>query len=344
MASRRPARVPASPRRRARAPARRLAHVISRRFARAAASLSLLALAGSPASALAAPPGSGAWSDEEDAVFDVPAPPTLPGLTRRDPTFTFEYTAAVIEPESTSRASGRTAFAWYSHGEMEMPLVPRKWFVGAVHDSAAASVPGVARSILLGSPELYGRGVWSSARGLSSGGGFGVVIPVPRDVSPQEAEVLRTARVVRPWDETRFRDLTLTFRPWFDMRHITGPFIFQLRQGLDWSLVVRGLRSGERRTDIRAHTAFYFGYRIARPVGVGLELWEVYQLTEGLPDDRRATFAISPSVRFILANVQPALSVLLPIATPLRGDVASYYAARLSVGFAFPTDDPPARP
>ncbi|WP_438016426.1 hypothetical protein WMF18_37280 [Sorangium sp. So ce315] len=334
MASRRPARSPSSARRRTSTRARRLA--------RAAAWLSLLA----PASALAVPPGAGGWSDdEEEAVFDVPAPPTLPGLTRRDPTFTFEYTAAVIETEPTSRAGGKAAFAWYSHGEMEMPLVARKWFVGVVHDSAAASVPGVARSIVLGSPEIYGRGVWSSARGLSSGGGFGVVVPVPRDVSPDQAEVLRTARVVRPWDETRFRDLTLTFRPWFDMRHITGPFIFQLRQGLDWSLVVRGLRSGERRTDIRAHTAFYFGYRLARPVGVGLELWEVYQLTEGLPDDRRATFAISPSVRFIFANVQPALSVLLPIATPLRGDVASYYAARLSVGFAFPTDEPPpARP
>ncbi|WP_437723270.1 hypothetical protein [Sorangium sp. So ce861] len=314
------------------------------RLARAAACLSLLALAGETGAALAAPPGPGAWSDEEEqAVFDVPAPPTLPGLTLRDPTFTFEYTAAAIETEATSLAGGRTAYAWYSHGEMEVPLVPRKWFVGAVHDSAAASVPGVGRSILLGSPELYGRGVWSSVRGLASGGGFGIVLPVPRDVSSAEAEVLRTARVVRPWDETRFRELTLTFRPWFDMRHITGPFIFQLRQGIDWSLVVRGLRTDERRTDISAYTAFYFGYRLARPVGVGLELWEVYQLTQDLPDDKRATFAVSPSIRFILANVQPALSVLLPVATPLRGDVAWYYAARLSVGFTFPTDRPPAR-
>jgi hypothetical protein len=28
--------------------------------------------------------------------------------------------------------------------------------------------------------------------------------------------------------------------------------------------------------------------------------------------------------------------VLLPIATPLRGDVASYYAARINIGFSFP--------
>ena len=53
-------------------------------------------------------------------------------------------------------------------------------------------------------------------------------------------KVLKTARVVRPWDAAHFTNLTLSLRPWFDMRHITGPFIFQLRQGIDWSL----LRSG----------------------------------------------------------------------------------------------------
>jgi hypothetical protein len=197
----------------------------------------------------------------------------------------------------------------------------------------------VGRSILIGSPEIWGRGVWSSVRGLSSGGGFGVVVPVPRALSREEGEVLRTARVVRPWDASHFTDLTLTLRPWFDMRHITGPFIFQLRQGIDWSLNVRELDPGEGRTNITARATFYFGYRAAEPVGLGLELWEVYQLTGGLLDEKRATFAISPSVRFILPRVQPALSVLLPIATPLRGDVASYYAARLNVGFTFPTGD-----
>ena len=35
--------------------------------------------------------------------------------------------------------------------------------------------------------------------------------------------------------------------------------------------------------------------------------------------------------------VQPALSLLFPIATPLRGQVDTYYAARLNVGFSFPT-------
>ncbi len=37
----------------------------------------------------------------------------------------------------------------------------------------------------------------------------------------------------------------------------------------------------------------------------------------------------------MLPRVQPALSFLFPLATPLRGDVASYYAARFNIGFNF---------
>lgn len=293
------------------------------------------------------PPPAAAPLEDEDSVFDAPAPPTLPALTRRDLTFTFEYTAASIETERSSIGAGAAAYAGFSHAELELPLVPRKWFLGAAHDVANAAVPGVGRGLLFGSPELWGRGVWSSVRGLASGGGLGIVIPVPHDLSRGGGEVLRTARVVRPWDASYFNDLTLTFRPWFDMRHITGPFIFQLRQGIDWSVVVRDLAPGERRTDLAVRAAFYFGFRVAQPVGIGLELWEVYQLTADVPDDRRAAFVISPSVRFILPLVQPAISVLVPIATPLRGDVESYYAARLNVGFTFPAgpraDDAPQR-
>lgn len=307
------------------------------RAARLAAGLGVtIATCSGTRAALAAQPDL----DEGASIYDAPAPPTLPALTRRDLTFTWELTAARIEPDAASAGGGAAAYAWFSHAELEHPIVPRKWFLGAAHVAGTAAVPGVDRGFLAGSPEIWGRGIWSSVRGLASGGGLGVVVPVPRDLNVEEAEVLRTARVVRPWDASYFTDLTLTIRPWFDMRHITGPFIFQLRQGIDWSLVTRALEAGESRTDIAAQAAFYFGLRVARPVGLGLELWEVYQLTADVPDNKRAAIAISPSIRFILPEVQPAVSVLLPIATPLRGDVASYYAARLNVGFTFRERDP----
>lgn len=301
----------------------------------AARVFSLIALVALPAPAIAAP-------DPSD-VLDAPAPPTLPALAHANLGYTFEYTAAFIEPNDPTSSK---AYAWFVHNEIEQPIVSRKWYIGLANDVAAASVPGVGRAIVVGNPEVWGRGVWSSALGLSSGGGLGTVLPVPRSLDPYQSEVLRTVRVVRPWDVAYFNDLTLTFRPWLDIRYVTKRLIVQLRQGIDWSIALSDdpptcvkapcdPKPPAGRTDITARLTLYAGYRATRAVGLGLELWEVYQVTADLPDDKRAAFAISPSVRFILPYVQPALSALFPIATPLRGDVASYYALRFNVGFTF---------
>jgi hypothetical protein len=304
-------------------------------------SFALLAIA---ASGLTAARSSAAAPDDR-AVLDAPAPPTLPALARPDLGYTFEYTAAFIEPNDEASAK---AYAWFSHSEIEQPIVSRKWYIGLAHDTAAASVPGVGHAILPGNPELWGRGLWSSVIGLSSGGGLGVVLPLPRELNPAELEVLRTVRVVRPWDAAYFNDLTLTFRPWLDIRHVTNRIIIQLRQGIDWSINLKDKAAPcarptcvgesqirERKTDITARLTFYAGYRATKRVGLGLELWEIYQVTAELPDDKRSSFTISPSIRFMLPYAQPAISMLFPIATPLRGDVDSYFALRLNVSFSF---------
>jgi hypothetical protein len=135
----------------------------------------------------------------------------------------------------------------------------------------------------------------------------------------------------------------LTLRPWIDIRHVVWRFIFQLRQGLDVEIAARDLNPYEHRAEYVARTTLYAGFRLAKPIGVGLELWEVYQISADLcgakhpcfDDDKRAAFSISPSVRLLLGRVEPALSLLFPMATPLRGEAASYWAARLNVGFAF---------
>jgi hypothetical protein len=282
-------------------------------------------------------------SDEEkkSALLDAPAPPTLPALAHRDLTFTFEYTAAVITPKQSEYPGD--AYAYFAHTDCEYPIVPRRWFVALANDVASAAVPGVGKAFLLGNPELSGRGLWSSVRGLSSGGGLGVVLPVPRSLSPAEDEVLRIVRTVRPWDLASFSSLQLTFRPWIDIRHVTGGMVFQLRQAIDWSINLNGPDKGPtlsgsspRSTNFTARLTFYAGYRLNKAIGVGVELWEVYEVTKDLPsDDNRAAFALSPSIRFMLPVVQPAISFLFPLATPLRGDVATYYAARINLGFNF---------
>jgi hypothetical protein len=285
----------------------------------------LVALAG-----IGAAPGPARAADKT-AVLDAPAPPTLPALAHPLLTYTFEFTAASIKP--TGAPEGVHAYAWFAHNELELPLQSRQWYLGAAHDIAAGAVPGVGHDFFFGNPEIWGRGLWSSVRGLSSGGGLGLVLPLPRDLSEQALSVLGTVRVVRPWDAAYFNDRILTLRPWFDIRHVTGPLIVQLRQGLDVAFTLRELKPTERRIDLTARATLYIGYRATEAIGFGLEVWEVYPLTATIPDDKRASVAISPSIRFLLGRVAPALSVLLPITTPLRGEAASYYAARLNVGF-----------
>jgi hypothetical protein len=289
----------------------------------------------------AAPPDAGR-EDDLKSLLDAPAPPTLPALAHRDLTFTFELTAAVIQPKSDDRSGD--AFAYFGRTDVEYPIVPRTWFVGLSNDFASAAVPGVGTAFLLGNPELSGRGLWSSARGLASGGGLGIVLPTPRALSPAESEVLRTVRTVRPWDLASFSSLTLTFRPWIDIRLVTGGLVFQLRQGVDWSISLTGApevrddASGAqpRITNFAARLTFYMGYRLSKEIGVGVEVFEVYEVTKELAnDDNRAAFTVSPSIRFMLPRVQPALSFLFPIATPLRGDVETYYAGRINIGFNF---------
>jgi UDP-3-O-acyl-N-acetylglucosamine deacetylase len=264
-------------------------------------------------------------------VLDPPKPPTLPDLSHPDLSLSYQYTGATIEPNTPAgAATSERAYAWFAHAELEAPLVPREWYVGAANDVVSGAVPGTGRALLLGNPELWMRGVWWNLSGLASGATLGLVLPVPRDLTDEEAEVLRTVRVVRLWDSAYFNDLTLTARPSFDIRHVTGPFIFQFRQGLDWSYGIE-----DERGDLTARATFYFGYRPIETLGLGFEVWEVYELTADVDDDERASVSLSPSVRLMLPVVQPAVSFLMPVATPLRGEAASYLAARIHVGFDF---------
>ena len=280
-----------------------------------------------------------ARAEDRTAVLDAPAPPTLPALAHPTLTDTFEITVAGIDPGGgKARAS-----AFFLHDEAEYPLISRKWYVGAAHDVAAGAVPGTGHDFFLGSPEIWTRGLWSSIVGLSAGGGLGVVVPIPHGLSPGAETIFQTVRVVRPWDAAYFTDRVLTLRPWIDIRHVVWRFILQLRQGLDVEIAARPLAPYENRVEYVAETTFYVGFRLAKPIGVGLEAWEVYQISADLcgatqpcfDDDRRAAFSVSPSVRLLLGRVEPALSLLFPVATPLRGEAASYWAARFNVGFDF---------
>ncbi len=172
-----------------------------------------------------------------------------------------------------------------------------------------------------------------------------MVLPVPHNLSPSAETIFETVRVVRPWDAAYFTDRVLTLRPWIDIRHVVWRFVFQLRQGLDIEIAARDLQPYEHRAEYVARTTFYAGFRLAKPIGVGLEVWEVYRISADLcqavvpclDDNKRAAVSVSPSVRLLLGRIEPALSLLFPVTTPLRGEATSYWAARFNVGFDFDT-------
>lgn len=257
------------------------------------------------------------------ASLDLMAPPTMPSLTHADAALDLNYTGAGIGQGSLS------AFTWMAQVAGEVPLTTRHWQAGAAFDLVSAAAEGRGRALLYGNPELWVRGVGWHESGLSAGGGLGVIAPLPRDLSRDGQAVLDVIRVIRPWDSGYFESETLTLRPVIDARVVLAPFVFQLRQGIDWSYAFDRARS-----DIIARTGTYVGLAPVDFLTLGLELWQTYSITAEVDDDERAAFTLSPSMRVKLAPLEPALSLLFPISTPLQGIATEYLAVRIHVRLA----------
>jgi hypothetical protein len=285
-------------------------------------------------------------------ILDVLGPPSLPGLSHEGVAFNFEYTvasSAPTDPVTGASFDGPRAFAYVARWLFELPLIDRVWYLGVQSEVAAASVPtGTTEgtggsSLLFGNPELWTRLLWSDNVGLAGGGGLALVLPVPRTFSDLEAEVVRAVRTVRPAGYPHYQDLEFTFRPYLDIRHVTGPVVLQARQGLDFALLARDRASNENRYDLTAWLNLYAGVEIIRELTLGLEATEVYQLTADVSspaclapcDSGRAQLTLSPVVRTRVGRVSPALSALFPISSPLRSEVASYFAMRLHLDVLF---------
>ena len=287
-----------------------------------------------------------------EQILDALGPPSSPGLSHRGVAFSFEY--AVAGAEATDVVSSLPietglAYAYSARWLAEAAFQQRRWYFGATSGVAAASVPSGdtpetgGSTLVLGNPELWLRGLWSNVSGLSAGGGLGMVVPVPRTFSGLENQVVRIIRVVRPADDSHFQDMTVTARPFFDIRHIAGPVTLQMRQGLDFSLLLRDRDESENRYDLAGFLTAYVGVATLDELTLAIEVSEVYQLTADVSsrqclapcDEHRAAFTLSPIVRLHLPPLSPALSAVIPLSTPLRKEVASYLAFRLHLDATF---------
>jgi hypothetical protein len=281
--------------------------------------------------------------DDSDQMPDAPAPPTLPDLTHRAVSLSVEATFASVQPRADAggEAPDRVG-VWIGRLEAETVLSNRRWYLGMAQELARGQSSQAKDATVLGNPEVWGRALWASRAGLAYGGGLGIVPPlVPQEQREQDAPSARASvRVVRPWDYPHFAGRVVTFRPFVDVRIIDGRFLLQLRQGVD--VVKKAVDDGSiPDTTMTSRTMFYMGYRPVDPLGLGLELSEVYFIkAPGVADDERAVFAVSPSLRWMSPVLQPAVSGIFPFDRPLFGAARDYWAVRLTFGMVLDPDPP----
>jgi hypothetical protein len=266
---------------------------------------------------------TGAPVETPERAIEPGAPATLPTLLHGAIFVDLDYTGAGIAGEE-----GAT-FAVMPRLSTEIPVFRRIWYAGAAWDLASAVAENEGRAVVYGNPEVWFRGVSAHESGLAAGGGGAIVVPLPRDDDLRGRGVVDRIRVLRPWETGLFSSDQLTLRPFFDLRYAVAPFNFQVRQGLDWSY---DFELDE--ASLVARLGTYAGVDITSAISASVELWQTYSLTAEVPDDARAAFTFSPAILFRAPPIEPGVSLLLPMSTPLEGIASGYFAVRLHVRLA----------
>jgi hypothetical protein len=268
--------------------------------------------------------GAGVAFEDPYDVPTAPRPPTLPELTHGDIEATLETTAGALLPAAPG---GAFTHAYVQRLGLEMPVGPRRWYLGAAYEGAAATSGGVFETI--GSNlSIEGRTLWATRTGLAFGGGLRLMAPTAAfDANGRAATVALDAATLRPWDVGFFIPGGFGARPFLDVRVLDGPFVAQFRQGID---AMFSLASGAQQR-LYATTGVYCGWRVTADVAGGLELFEAYAIdVPGVRDGARSAIIVSPNVRLSLPWVQPAISVFTSIGTPLLGAHSSIWGFRLA--------------
>lgn len=280
--------------------------------------LALLALAASPARADSA--------SRLSRLPSAPRPPTLPELAHADREATVELTSGAYYPRDTGAYRGHVPIHVLRLAT-EMPLHERSLFVGGTYEAAFGSPAGPrAPFVLGGNTEIHGRAVWSTTTGLAFGAGLGVMLPTASfDPNSIDAFSLSSAAIaMRPWDHAFFQSGTFALRPFVDVHDTVGPFLIQFREGLDWTFDVRS-STGQRAFSL---ATLYVAIRPVDWVALGVEAYQLYIIDAPVADERRAFFAVSPSVRLMLKYVQPAIGMIRSVGPPFYPGTDSTVAMR----------------
>ncbi|WP_394847216.1 hypothetical protein LZC95_07075 [Pendulispora brunnea] len=270
-----------------------------------------------------------AWADNASRLSRLPSaprPPTLPELAHPDREATVELTSGAYYPRDTGVLRGHVPIHVLRLA-MEIPLHERAYFIGGTYEAAMGS-PASPRApfVLGGNTEIYGRAVWSTTTGLAFGAGLGLVLPTANfNVNSIDAFSLASAAIaLRPWDHVFFQSGTFALRPFVDVHDTVGPFIIQFREGLDWTFDVRE-NTGQRAFSL---ATLYVAIRPVSWVALGLEAYQLYIIDAPVADERRAFFAVSPTVRLMLKYVQPSIGMIRSVGAPFYPGTDSTTAMR----------------
>lgn len=247
------------------------------------------------------------------AVAEEPArPPTVPELTHRYFEATEESTLAALTFNDASTARARTIRI--ERLALEAPIVPGRWYAGAGYDVLFTHAGDGSARVVGGNPEIWGRGVWTASYGLSFGGGLAMIAPLTSFEGAESRNLAGEAITARGWERALWDASAFTFRPFLDVRDVTGIFTLQYRQSLEVAFDVREV--GKYR--FSAIGTLYVGMAVTPRVTFGAELIEHYRLDPGLDDTERAYFAVGANVRITTRWFQPTIGVMTNISSPLN--------------------------
>ena len=208
-------------------------------------------------------------------------------------------------------------------------LFPRRFYLGITVPFASALAPDgtSGAKTVLGNVEAHVRVVFPLPTWLAFGGVLGIVVPTSRYERGSGAEAAAMmAASLEPTDAIHFAPETFALRPGMDIRVLRGPFVVQVRQGVD---VVVDTNLG------RAVTTGRFlghgGLRVRRDIEVSIEATQAYSFDDNVSDQRRSAFTMGPGARVSLGVVDVGAAVVTNVFEPLSRDIDRFLAIRLSV-------------
>jgi hypothetical protein len=208
-------------------------------------------------------------------------------------------------------------------------LFPRRFYLGLTVPVASALAPdGTSGSkTVLGNAEAHVRVVFPLPTWLAFGAVLGIILPTSRFEHGSAAEsAAMTAASLEPTDGLHFAADTFALRPAMDVRVLRGPFVVQVRQGVDVVIDTAGGRA--------VTTGRFLGHgglRLRRDIEVSIEATQAYSFDSQVSDQRRSAVTAGPGVRFSFGVLDVGAAVLTSVFEPLSMDIERFLALRLSV-------------